>query len=78
MKIFTIIESKDDQIHPVLTFPITLEESYPDSLIEYGNQSLMVSIDGMKELNGFKFEVKPNEILHPKGSERVQHPKSQG
>ena len=61
-------------LKPLLTFSLTVEESDPDLLISYFNQSLMRASNGMKELDGFSFGVKPSEGLQPKGFESILHP----
>ena len=44
-----------------LIFTLPVEESDPDSLISYTNQSLMTVSDDMKELDGFCFGIKAPE-----------------
>ena len=74
VKVLTIAEREDEQIHLLSTFLIHLKESDHDLLIACINQSLIVASGGLKEFNGFNFGVKPPEGLHPKGFESVFHP----
>ena len=67
------IEKEDDffewmegaPLKPLLTFSIALEESAPESLILYLNQSLIRAFDGMKKLDWFAFEIKSTAGLQP-------------
>ena len=48
-------------LKPSLTFPIPLKVSDANSLISYLKKLLMRVSNGMKELDGFTFGVKPSE-----------------
>ena len=64
----------DTPSKPSIIFPLSVEESDPDSLISYVNQPLMTASDGMKELDGFSFGIKAPEELQPKGFESICNP----
>ena len=68
-KKYDVSEEKEEApLKASLIFSISLEDSAPDPLILYANQSLMRV---MKVMDRFSFGVKPNERLHPKGFESV-------
>ena len=55
-------------------FPLPLNESYPDSLISYVNQSFIRASYGTKESDGFCLGMKAPEGMQSKGFESILHP----
>ena len=71
-KEYNVSESMGEApLKPSLIFSLPLKEYDPDLLILYVHQFLMKASDGMKELDGFSFDIKTPEGLQPKGFESV-------
>ena len=51
----------DTPSKPSLFLPLSVEQSDPDLLISFVNQSLMTASDGVKDLDGFSFGIKAPE-----------------
>ena len=54
---------------PFLIFPVTLDESDPDSLCSYLSHLLIRALEGVKELDAFMFGLNAPEGWQPEGFE---------